>query len=112
MKNVLVANEKSSKPAPKARKLSPLSFLRNGRPAKTFEAAHTRSEVAVIFFSMLTSLRSKIISGSATRNIDRMKAIRFRPMQSSSVAFELRLNAETRTPRSKPRNQPISVTPS
>ena len=57
---------------------------------------------------MPTNLRSKIRRGSATRIIDKAKAIKFRPLHKNSVYRVPKLRVVAITPSNNPRSQPTS----
>jgi hypothetical protein len=85
VKNVLDAKAKHNMAMPKARKLSFLSLSIGEYPSRICEAALTPREAKSIFLSMLTNLRSKINRGSATKNMDKTKAAKFKPLHKNNV---------------------------
>ncbi len=116
VKNKLEARENSTNPTPKEKKLSFLNRPSTGKPSNSREAVSTPLNVKSMFRSMLTNRLSKIISGSAIRNTESRKATKLKPLHKYRTLFAMELTpragANMNKPRTKPKNQPTSVSPS
>jgi hypothetical protein len=110
--SALVANAKNTRPLQKEARFSFVRLSEIGNPSKTFEAIVTPLQVKSMLFSMRTSPRSKISNGSETKNRDKAKAKKFRPLHINNVVVELKPIKETKTPITSPISQPTSVNPS
>ena len=112
VKNVLEAKENRTNPQQKAYRFSLLNFPSKDKPSKAFNATPTPLYAKSIILSMPTNLLSNIKSGSATRNRETKKAVKFNPLHSNRIKFAPKPKVETKDPKSSPMSQPTFVKPS